>query len=231
MKSQVSVIIPVRESDTVWLHKKLTMLYDGKFTDFETIVVDDNSPVSMKETCSKFNVNYIRLNDSVPYNSSVAKNVGVKQAKADWICLSDVDVYFSSENLKKLLLFTDSSRTDVIIGRLFTLHGNEYLPHPYYENRLCCLAIIKKSLFWKIGGCEERLKGHYGYDDEFLLYKLKKCTEVMLVPDAVAYMDRPDRGTFEGDRIRQELEVNLKKKHQFMREFDEKLEKGEIECF
>lgn len=94
MKSlpKISFIIPVRNRATMVLDA-LQSLVDQTISEWEAIVVDDNSTDNLKATISKFDprVRYVRLPENRGKGVSCARNYGNYLANAELIAVLDSD--------------------------------------------------------------------------------------------------------------------------------------------
>jgi len=219
---RASIIIPVREKNPAFLVKKLQMLHTGEFYDFEIIIVDDCSPVFMKSYVNDFPLvsKVIRLNNPIPYNMGEAKNVGAESARAKWLAFSDVDVVFTDGSLKTLVDRADKVEEKVVMGKLCVPNCGTYIAHPAWTYRICCFCLIDRDAFHSVKGFSTEMAGNYGYDDDFLHYKLIKRFKFKFEGDCLAYMDRLDKGSFDPP----DLSVNYRKYQDLKAKFD----KGEI---
>ena len=74
------------------------------------------------------------------------------------------------------------------------------------------VCLIRKKDYWKVGGCEEDLVGHYGYTDPSFWYrsrnvlKIQECRDIYLLycPDGESVINR--------DRSHNKSLINNKKK-------------------
>lgn len=114
---KVSVIIPVKD-DADRLHHCLKQLYVQSFpySDYEIIVVDNNSTQDIKRVCAQFgNVKYIQ--EPTP-GSYAARNRGLSIASGDIIAFTDSDclpdVNWISEGVKALI----DSGSGIVAGHI-----------------------------------------------------------------------------------------------------------------
>ncbi len=206
----VSIIIPVREENADLLVYKLEKLEEGSFCDFEVIIVDDCSPRHM-ENLGKFKFPYsiLRLDDPTPYNMTVARNRGADIARGEWIGFTDVDISFSSDDMKSLLERTISNGSEVGIGCVKLPHGI----HPGWKDGLTWFGVMTKSIFLRAGKFDEGFRGHYGWDDILLHRALSKLTNFTYVDSIFAYCRRLDKGSAGGV----DIETNRRKFLEIMR--------------
>ena len=211
----VSLIIPVRETSPDILLEKLRALHDGEFTDFEIVVVDDCSPVDMRPFTGFALVrDCLRLDDPMPFNMPAAKNAGARVARSDWLMFSDVDVVFGSGEIRRLI--ESAAGGDCVIGQTMIPDGKGWKPHKHWQRRICCLAAVRRKLFDLVGGFEESMRGHYGYEDDLFFARVKKRGRIVWTEAARARMRRLDKGAEELAGARFDLQTNREKYHRFI---------------
>ena len=109
----------------------------------EIIIVDDGSNDTTCSILKKFDVKVIKTQN---FGVSHARNLGIKEAKNDWVAFLDSDDLWMREKLKKQVKVLDGSDYKLCYtgGYLIDEDGNElgsFLPK--YENGY----IFKKMLF------------------------------------------------------------------------------------
>lgn len=87
MKPFFSVVIPTFNREETIL-RSVNSVLNQKFSNFELIVIDDGSTDKTKEVLKDFNLTYIYKENA---GVSSARNLGIKNANADWICFLDSD--------------------------------------------------------------------------------------------------------------------------------------------
>lgn len=100
-----------------------------------------------------------RIDVDVRWNWLAARNVGAHHARDQWILLTDMDH-----------VIDESAFLDVTSGALerekiyrFSRRewdGSKIHPHPNSW-------LMTKEMFWRVGGYDEALSGHYGTDGEY----------------------------------------------------------------
>lgn len=148
--------------------------------DTEIIVVDDGSPnspaadVSRPEGLPKLRI--YRVLVDIPWHQHGARNLGAKEADAQWLFMSDMDHVLPSPTLRRIFECVNATKI-YTFARLEswtmepTLRENgDVRLHP---NSFC----MSKELFWKIGGYDEDYCGLYGTDKLFLERAYTVATE------------------------------------------------------
>lgn len=128
------------------------------------IIVDDGSPQHSAADVfkgywpidSNFEMQLYRIEEDVRWNWLAARNIGAKNAKTEWIMLTDMDHVLPKQTLHILIYGEHDPK---IIYR-FSRTGSKMHPHPNSW-------FMTKDMYWKVGGYDESLSGHYGTDGEY----------------------------------------------------------------
>lgn len=114
-KPQLSIIIPVYNVEK-YIRECLDSIRNQSFTDFEVLLIDDGSSDGSGRICdeyveldSRFKV-FHKKNEGV----SSARNMGLDNAKGDWIHFIDSDDYLLTHNVYQELLDHRTQDADII---------------------------------------------------------------------------------------------------------------------
>ena len=191
----LSVIIPVYNVKREYLVECLESILKQSYSNFEIILIDDNSSnietldtLKEYENNSKIKIKYRKTNGMI----SVASNDGIKLAKGEFLVLVDNDdkldqnaFYYLVEALNKDktldFIYTDEDKMDI--------HGKYFEPHfkPDYSpdtlmgmNYICHLSCLRTSLVREVGGFRKEYDGSQDYD--LFLRILDKTKKIYHVP-------------------------------------------------
>jgi hypothetical protein len=128
------------------------------------IVVDDGSPTApasevLTQQPVPVSLRLFRLEVDVRWNWLAARNIGAHHAPRGWMLLTDMDHVLPASTLDALVYGRHSAA--VIYGFSRVEHTGEVLaPHPnsWY---------LTREQFWRVGGYDEALSGHYGTDGDW----------------------------------------------------------------
>lgn len=100
----ISIIIPVFNAEK-YLKKCLDSILEQTFRDFEVILVNDGSVDNSIVICEEYADKDPRIILFYKKNGGVssARNLGLNNAKGEWICFMDSDDYLNANYLKALL--------------------------------------------------------------------------------------------------------------------------------
>lgn len=128
------------------------------------IIVDDGSPEKPAEDVLRgvafpFPVRLLRLEVDIRWNWLAARNLGFSQAEDGWCAVTDIDHHMPGRTA--LALITGDHQPNIIYRFSRREHTGEAIPpHPNSW-------FLTKRMFWKVGGHDEALSGHYGTDGEY----------------------------------------------------------------
>jgi glycosyltransferase involved in cell wall biosynthesis len=189
--TSVSVIIPVYNSqDTI--ADCLESVFNSSYSDFEVIVVDDNSSDGTAAIVESFPCKLIRLDRN--YGPSKARNIGVESSSGCILVFFDGDVIIEKDTLSRIV-DRFSSRPEISAlfcsFKKFTVPSNfftEYknLRHHYThqisdENATTfCggFGAMKREVFLEFGGFNEK---HRVLEDIEFGYRLHKAGHKILL--------------------------------------------------
>lgn len=101
--SKISVIVPVYNVEK-YLSRCIESILAQTFTDFELLLIDDGSKDASGKICDEFAKTDARIKVFHTENRGVstARNLGIKEASADWICFVDSDDWVEETFLSDL---------------------------------------------------------------------------------------------------------------------------------
>ena len=129
----------------------------------EIVVVDDASPeapaVVVARDFQHLPLSVFRIIKNRPWNQDAARNIGVAEAEAPNVLLTDVDHIVPFDTLERLLSLNPGpnavtfSRKSHFSDRRIPSHVNSYF--------------LSKAAYWEVGGYDEDFWGWYGTDRLF----------------------------------------------------------------
>ena len=167
----ISIIVPCY-NQAEFLDECLQSVLDQTFSDWECIIVNDGSPDNTEAVAKKWLEKDARFLYFKKDNGGVsaARNLGIENAKAEWILPLDGDdkiakqyLEFASNEMQKDadIIYCNAEyfgeKTGAFVLPYFD--ENEIL----LENPFFCTAFFKKSIWENIGGFDENMKD--GYED------------------------------------------------------------------
>ena len=97
MSPKISIIVPVYKVEK-YLPRCINSILAQTFTDFELLLIDDGSPDKSGEICDEYAQKDSRIRVFHKENGGVssARNVGLDNAKGEWVCFVDSDDYIEN---------------------------------------------------------------------------------------------------------------------------------------
>lgn len=116
-----SVIVPVYKAER-YLRRCVDSLLNQTFTNFELLLVDDGSPDCSGEICDNYAIKDSRVRVFHKDNGGVssARNVGIDNAKGDWVLFVDADDWVDNNLFEIAVSGYEKNKFIDIIG--FGLH-------------------------------------------------------------------------------------------------------------
>jgi glycosyltransferase involved in cell wall biosynthesis len=168
----ISVIIPVYNREE-FIARAIDSVLAQSLKPSEIIVVDDGSSDKTAQILAGYHdkIRYIRQNNR---GVSAARNVGIKKAKGQWICLLDSDDFWHPDKLKIQQAYHDNNPTIMIshTNERWIRDGKEVRQKAYHDKpsgwcfrenlSFCKIApstiMIAKRVFEKVGYFDEDLE-------------------------------------------------------------------------
>ena len=125
---KISVIVPVYKAEA-YLHRCVDSLLAQTFTDFEVLLVDDGSPDRSGEICDEYARKDRRVRVFHKENGGVssARNMGLDNARGEYVCFVDSDDWVEGNYLKIMYGDISNYNVDLVVHgfRRFTPEGKE----------------------------------------------------------------------------------------------------------
>lgn len=98
MQPKISVIVPVYKAEK-YLHRCVDSILAQTFTDFELLLINDGSPDNSGAICNEYATKDSRVRVFHKENGGVssARNLGLDNAKGEWVTFCDSDDYVTPD--------------------------------------------------------------------------------------------------------------------------------------
>ncbi|MDP3444388.1 MAG: glycosyltransferase family 2 protein, partial [Ignavibacteria bacterium] len=157
-KPKISVIIPVYNTER-YLPKCVESILAQTFNNFELLLIDDGSSDNSGRICDKYAQEDSRIRVFHKTNGGVssARNLGIDNAKGDYICFVDSDDFVLANYLKDLIEHCLPGEIGIVIQgyNRYNLHGKLIRIHKYPNELLKAgrfyLAFSDYKIFWSGG--------------------------------------------------------------------------------
>lgn len=111
----ISVIVPVYNVER-YLHRCIDSILTQSYTDFELLLIDDGSPDGCGLICDEYAAKDSRVRVFHKENGGVssARNLGLDNARGEWIAFIDSDDYVDVDYLKELIAIQKDTGSDLV---------------------------------------------------------------------------------------------------------------------
>ncbi|MBO4309905.1 MAG: glycosyltransferase family 2 protein [Lachnospiraceae bacterium] len=125
MDSLVSVIVPVYNS-TAYLKRCVDAIVSQTYKNLEILLVDDGSTDDSLSICRDYEKkdSRVRVFHKENGGSSSARNIGISEAKGEYICFCDSDDYYE-ENIVEKLMEVFTTYEDAKVSQIMAVYLNE----------------------------------------------------------------------------------------------------------
>jgi glycosyltransferase involved in cell wall biosynthesis len=210
-----SIIIPVFNRKDL-LIRSLDSVFSQTFKSFEVIVVDDNSTDETGEYLKKLqNIHLVVLSNTRGKGACGSRNVGIENAKGEWIAFLDSDDWWEPTKLEVVSNFIHSNKSFGVFysACFYVSEYDELNPIPTlgitgdmskHLGRMNPIrgfssVVVKKSLVRLVGGFDEELPARQDID---LYFKLSKQSSFYFIPNLLVYVYFGNKDRISNNRSR-----------------------------
>jgi len=145
---QISVIIPIYNCEK-YIKECLSSLIKQTFKNFEIICINDGSNDDTLKILKKFEAKDERINIFNQNNSGpgIARNVGMKKSKGEYLMFLDSDDIFKKTMLEELYIKIKENDSDIVICNSQNFEKKKWWKKFYEKNYLINNNIIKQKTF------------------------------------------------------------------------------------
>jgi glycosyltransferase involved in cell wall biosynthesis len=182
----VSVLICVRNTER-YISNCIRSILDQTFTEFEIVIVDDNSDDKTKEIIASFQDKRIRyFRNEKWFGITRSRNRSIKLAEGDYFFFTDADCVVSQEWIEQGLKFLNGSDCAGVEGMSYYI-SEEYQPtfsdHTYPMGRgkfMTRNIAYKRKFVESVGGFDEK---YFYFEDRDLAFRILRCGKIEFNPN------------------------------------------------
>lgn len=204
----VSIVIPIYNPG-YFLKPCVESIITQTYKDWELLLVDDGSSDGSEFVCDEYARKYerIRVFHKSNQGATSARQLGVNNARGEWVLFSDSDDILPSSSLEKLVSFADSS-VDIVVGTVMYKNSNVLYATEcegrISPSRYICLLLdhktqigpvaklIRNELFNGLNWIDSKVTNH---EDLYMLISLSvKSNKAVFISNQEGYYicnDRP----------------------------------------
>ena len=223
-KPLISIIIPCY-NDSQFVMQSVNSALNQTYSNIEVIVVDDGSDSMTKIILKELEPKITKLITQANQGQSTARNVGIKEAKGEYILLLDSDDYLEPSLCDKAIsIFLSHEKIKIVscYANLIYENSNTIVYKPAggtIKDFLFCNAALGTSMFKKVdwlssGGYDEQMRD--GFEDwEFFIRLLQDDGFAEILQESLYnYRKRNHSTTSVANSNKFELLKYIFKKHQ-----------------
>lgn len=219
----ISIIIPCY-NDAKYIEQSVISVLNQTYPNIEVIVVDDGSNSATKTVLKKLEPKITKLISQENQGQSTARNVGIREAKADYILVLDSDDYFEPSFCEKALIVLEDINIKLVASYMVRFNDNgiidEYrnfgggIGNLILNNQATGSVMFRKKDFIRVGGYDEMMRS--GFEDwEFYIRMLKDGGNIFIIKEPLFYYRlRENSTTLRANKVRYELLKYIYSKHQ-----------------
>lgn len=196
----ISVIVPIYKVE-LYMRKCIQSVLNQTYRNIEILLVDDGSPDHCGEICDEYARNdpRIRVFHISHQGLSVARNIGINEARGEYIGFVDSDDWIEPDMFEILLNALEDQQADVCTCGFWICEGNKELPRVFtrrtYTNTeaMVCLynwdidsAVWNKLYRRKIFKDNIFPEGKYYEDIATQHYLISRASKVVVI-DSLLY--------------------------------------------
>lgn len=203
IKYKISIIVPAYNCEK-YISSCLNSIINQGFDDFEVIVINDGScdktgEIALEYTKKDKRIKYFSQENKGP---SSARNLGIKEAKGEYILFVDCDDWLNSDYLQKLYSAIIKSGSDIAVSNLIRKGKYKHKHRFNYKEEKTAQDLARKIELLKVPLCcyvtgklykKELVENHLFIDGMFfedimwLPEVIKKSKKTVTVPEAIYY--------------------------------------------
>ena len=146
----ISVIVPVYNVKP-YLRKCLDSIINQTYKDMEILIVDDGSTDGSGDICDEYKTDKrVRVFHIENKGLSGARNVGLDNAKGDWIAFVDSDDWIEPEMYELLLKGAEETGADIVECGIFMEFKARTIQYPAIQTTVCETEAIEALIGSKI---------------------------------------------------------------------------------
>ncbi|MFV7236084.1 glycosyltransferase family 2 protein [Flavobacterium sp. ZB4R12] len=195
---EVSIIVPCY-NQAEYLDEALQSLYDQTYTKWECIIVNDGSPDNTEAIAQKWEVKDPRFTYLYKENGGVssARNLGIENAKGEFIVTLDADDKYEATFIEKALtvLLNNDEVGIVSSWGIYFMEDKQFQVYKsigksitdfLFHNAAIGTSLFRKECWEKAGGYDENPRN--GYEDwEFYIRVCKLGWKVHIIEEVLFF--------------------------------------------
>ncbi len=171
------------------------------FPDWELVIVDDGSTDATRQIAAGFAAEdpRVRMVSQANAGTAAARNAGVREARAEWLCMLDADDLLMPTFLERMtafredrpgydiyspvttMLLRDGRRVPLMTGRAWETVRSVSIAEQMRESSIAQVSLVRREVFDRVGG----YRSVYSEDYDLWLRALILGARQLQVPEAL----------------------------------------------
>ena len=211
---QVSVIIAAKNAE-LYIGRCLRSLINQSFSDdkYEIIVINDGSKDSTEEALKQFLGDIIYIKNKKNLGLPGSRNIGIREAKGQYIVMVDSDDWVHPEFLNILYHHLNlNNNLDAVACDYQLVNNNQSILsiENCEQKPIACGILFKHSHIVEIGLYD---KSFLAREEEELIIRFKKKYKVTRIPIPLYRYRKHDQNMTGKKKLMKKYKIRLKKKH------------------
>ena len=135
MEPKISVIVPIYNSEK-YLKKCIDSILNQTLEDIEIILINDGSKDNSHLICLEYQEKFkekIKYINNINIGCSATRNLGIKEAKAEYITFVDSDDYIEKDMYKDMYNLMIKENSDIVITGIKCLKNEEVVKKKFIK--------------------------------------------------------------------------------------------------
>lgn len=220
--SLISIVIPCY-NDAKYIEQAVLSALNQTYSNIEVIIVDDGSAAETKVVLKRLESKVTKLITQENQGQSTARNVGIREARGDYILTLDSDDYFEPTFCEKAIVLLKDANVKLIATYMIRFndkgtideyrHSGGDLATLILNNQATGSVLFRKNDFTRIGGYDESMRN--GFEDwEFYIRMLQDGGVISVIKEPLfSYRVRENSTTSRANKKKYELLRYIYTKH------------------
>ena len=144
---KISVIIAVYNTKEEYLREAIESILSQRYKDFELLIINDGSTNNVEEVVKSYTDERIRYFYQENKGVAATRNLGLKEARGEYIAIMDSDDISLPERFEKQIKFLEENPEYSVVGsNAEIINKNKYIivarePKLFYKMSFCTFII------------------------------------------------------------------------------------------
>lgn len=150
---EISIIVPVYNVEK-YIKRCINSILQQSFNNYELILIDDGSTDLSAEICEDYAKRYsfILCIHTINQGQAVARNIGIKVARGEYIAFVDADDYIAYNYLEELYQIIKEKNSDIAVCDFYVVNSEGKIIYDRYKKQN-----ISNEIVWNTCGKNQKV--------------------------------------------------------------------------